>query len=412
MGEDVGHDKQTGVRNIVFLGLVSFFADSSAEMVYPLIPLFLTGAFGATPALVGVVEGVAESVASLLRVFSGYVSDRWHHKKRLAFVGYSTGLVYKVVLILATSWAGVLVARVIDRLGKGIRTAPRDVMVAESGDKEHLGFAYGLRETLDMAGSSLGILAAWLLVSFSGGSLDLEGYRRVFAISALPVVAALVMFAFITEGSARPAPRPRERFWVRASSLDRNLKLYLVVVTLFTLGNSSNAFLLLRATSIGFSPTDAILLYFAYNACCSVFSIPVGRLSDRIGRKGVLVGGYLIFAAVYLSLAFPAGKPAMVAAFLVYGVYQAVILAADRAFIAEIAPGELRGTMLGLEATLEGVALLPASIIAGALWDAVGAWAPFAFGSALALAAALVLAFGLAGGSSHADVQHADVRRA
>ena len=400
-------DRSRGTRNVVALGLVSFFADLSTEMVYPLVPLFLTGAFGATPALVGVVEGIAESTASLLRVFSGYISDKYRHKKPLAFLGYSTGLLYKLALILATSWGGVLAARVLDRVGKGIRTAPRDVMVAESSEDDALGTAYGLRETLDMAGSALGILCAYLLVSHLGDTLDLAGYRSIFAISAIPAVVALAMFAFVHESKggavataattsaiATTAPR-RERFWENARKLDRNLRLYLVVVTLFTLGNSSNTFLLLRADNLGFGTAGTILLYFAYNASTSVLSIPLGRLSDRVGRKRVLVGGYLVFAIVYLGFAFPTTPAMMVITFIAYGAYQAGVAGAERAFIAEIAPPELKGTMLGLESTLAGVALLPASVIAGALWDGVAPWAPFAFGAALALSAAAVLGFGM-----------------
>ena len=387
----------SSLRNVVVLGFVSFFADLSTEMVYPLIPLFLTGAFGATPALVGVIEGIAESTASLLRVFSGYIADKYQRKKPLAFIGYATGLVYKLALILATSWTGVLAARVLDRIGKGIRTAPRDVMVAESGSADQLGMAYGLRETLDMAGSALGILVAYLLVTYMGGSLDLEGYRHVFAISVIPVIVALCLFPLLREKRAHVEAAPRERFWEKARSLDHDLRLYLVVATLFTLGNSSNAFLLLRAGDMGFDAGGTILLYLAYNASCSVLSIPLGKLSDRVGRKHVLVAGYVIFAAVYFVFAFPVAPGVLVTAFIAYGAYQAVIMGAERAFIAEIAPPELKGTMLGLESTLVGVALMPASAIAGALWVAFGGWAPFTLGATLALAAAAVLAFGLRG---------------
>lgn len=385
---DTKEAARRGTRNVVMLGLVSFFADVSSEMVYPIIPLYLTAAFGATPMLVGLIEGVAESVASLLKVFSGYVSDRFQRKKALAFCGYATGLVYKIALIFATSWAGVLLARVIDRFGKGVRTAPRDVMVAESAPKGHAGRAFGIHKTLDMAGSALGILLAFLFVRRVGES----GYKLVFALSVVPVILALCMFAFIHENRGERRLPQRERFWHNAAKLDTRLKLYLAVTFLFTLGNSSNSFLLLRAADAGFSSGETILLYFLYNVTASALSIPCGRLSDRVGRKRLLVAGYITFSLVYFGFAACSAKPMMIVIFAVYGLFTAMTAGAERAFIAEIAPADLKGTMLGLHSTLAGIALLPASVIAGALWDGVGAWAPFVYGGALSLLAAAILA--------------------
>ncbi|MEA4814412.1 MAG: MFS transporter, partial [Oscillospiraceae bacterium] len=293
--------------------------------------------------------------------------------------------------IFASSWTGVLRARVPDRLGKGIRTSPRDVMVSESADKTKMGFAFGLHKALDMAGSAIGILAAFLLVlKYTGGN-----YRPIFLISLIPMAFALGMFAFIHEDKSPREAVKREPLLKNIKKLDGRLKLYLVVVTLFTLGNSSNTFLLLRAGNEGFSDTSVILLYFVYNVSASVLAIPLGKLSDRIGRKSVLVAGYLTFSAVYFGFAFVSSKPLMAAVFVLYGVYTAMTAGVERAFIAEIAPPSLKGTMLGLESTLVGIALLPASIIAGALWDGAGAFAPFTFGAALSLVAALTLAFGL-----------------
>lgn len=379
---------QKGVRNIIMLGLVSCFADISSEMVYPLIPLYLTAAFGATPMLVGVIEGIAESIASLLKVFSGYISDRFQRKKAIAFCGYATGVLYKIALLFAGSWSGILLARVIDRFGKGIRTAPRDVMVSESADNDGMGRAFGIHKMLDMAGSAVGILLAFFLVR----SIGEGGYRTIFAISIIPVGVALCLFFFIREKRENREAVRRERFWRNMSRLDGRLKLYLAVTFLFTLGNSSNSFLLLRASDIGFSSSGAILLYFVYNMTASILAIPCGRLSDRVGRKGLLVGGYLIFSLVYFGFAFCGSKPLMVLIFVVYGVFTAMTAGVERAFIAEIAPAELKGTMLGLHSTQAGIALLPASVIAGALWDGVGASAPFVYGGALSLLSAVILA--------------------
>lgn len=379
-----------GTRNIILLGLISCFADISSEMVYPLIPLYLTAAFGATPVLVGLIEGIAESIASLLKVFSGYISDRFQHKKAIAFSGYATGLLYKIALIFATSWNGILSARVIDRFGKGIRTAPRDVMVSESADQNNMGKSFGIHKMLDMAGSAIGILLSFILLKKIGSNP--ESYKMIFAISILPIVIALLLFFFVHEKKEKRQPMQREYFWKNISQLDHNLKLYLVIAFLFTLGNSSNSFLLLRAYNIGFDSSTTILLYFIYNLTASLFAIPCGKLSDKIGRKHLLVGGYLTFSLVYFGFAFCTSKPLMILIFVVYGIYTAMTAGAERAFIAEIAPIKLKGTMLGLHSTLVGIALLPASVIAGFLWDKIGVFAPFMFGGILSLIAALLLA--------------------
>ena len=387
-----------GMRNVIILGLISCFADISSEMVYPLIPLYLTAVFGATPVLVGIIEGIAESVASLLKVFSGYISDRFAHKKAIAFSGYATGLLYKVALLFAGSWGGILAARVIDRFGKGIRTAPRDVMVSESAKKDGMGRAFGVHKMLDMAGSAIGILLAYILMRCVGEN----GYRTVFAVSVIPILIALALFLLVHEPQCSGTAARRERFWHGLSSLDGRLKLYLAVAFLFTLGNSSNSFLLLRAADIGFDSTSAILLYFVYNVTASLLAIPFGKASDRIGRKRLLVGGYLVFSLVYFGFAVCTSKPMMVIIFVVYGLYTAMTAGVERAFIAEIAPAQLKGTMLGLHSTIVGIALLPASVIAGFLWNAAGAAAPFFFGGSLALLSALILGFGMKTGAIHA----------
>jgi MFS family permease len=378
------------MQNIVFIGLVSFFCDLSTEMVYPLIPLYLTNVFGATPALIGLIEGIAESLASLLKVYSGYLTDRYKKKKLIAFSGYATSLFYKVALLVSASWGGVLVARVIDRFGKGIRTSPRDVLVSESSQVATLGKSFGLHKALDMAGSAAGILVAFLLVTTLKGNYD---YRGIFLWSCIPSVLALSMFAFIKEKKEPRPPKERVRIFAGIGKLDGNLKLYLAVAFIFTIGNSSNTFLLLRAQDAGYSPATVILLYFVYNAVSSLLSIPFGHLSDRIGRKKLLVAGYVTFAVVYATFAFAPNKIAILSAFALYGLYTAMTAGVERAFISEIAPKELKGTMLGLHSTIVGVALLPASVIAGFLWTTVNATAPFALGAALSLAAATILFF-------------------
>jgi len=376
------------MQNIFFIGLISFFTDLSTEMVYPLIPLYLVSTFGATPALIGVIEGIAESLASLLKVYSGYLTDRFQKKKALAFSGYATGVIYKIALILASSWLGILGARVIDRLGKGIRTAPRDVLVSESTDKENMGKAFGLHKALDMSGAALGILLTYFIIRNAGGNYD---YKRLFALSMIPAILGLCMFIFVKQKKQQAKKIDREPFWKNLHKIDGQLKLYLLVVFLFTLGHSSNAFIILKAKAIGFDNPDVILLFFFYHVVASIFSFPMGKLSDKIGRKNLLVPGYVTFALCYLGFAFAGSQAAMAAAFILFGMYTAMITGVERAFVAEISPPELKGTMLGMHSTVAGIALLPASVIAGLLWNSFGSVVPFVFGASLSLISAALL---------------------
>lgn len=376
------------MRNVFLLGFVSFFTDISAEMVYPVVPLYLISKFGATPALIGFIEGIAESSASLLRVFSGYITDKYKKKRTTAFIGYSAGIFYKLILIFATSWYGVLGARVIDRMGKGIRTAPRDVMVSESAGREHLGRAFGIHKTLDMAGASIGIFTAYMLMSRSNGLFD---YKKLFMISIVPAIFGLSLFLFLENKSSEDRPKISISFGGRLKRLDSRLKTYLFVVFIFTLGNSSNTFLLMRAKNMGYSDSGAVFLYFVYTLTASFLSMPFGRKSDVIGRKKLLVLGYIVFALVYFGFAIAMNKQFIFVLFIMYGSYTAIITAVERAFISEIAQLEIRGTMLGLHSTLSGIALFPASMIAGFLWENFGVRAPFLFGSGMALIAAGVI---------------------
>jgi len=376
------------MRNIFFIGLISFFTDISTEMVYLLIPLFLVSSFGATPALIGVIEGIAESLASLLKVFSGYLTDRFQKKKLLAFTGYTAGLVYKLALIFAASWLGILAARIIDRVGKGIRTAPRDVLVSESADKNSMGKAFGLHKALDKFGAALGILITFFVIRSFGDDVD---YTHLFALSIIPAALGLIMFAFVKEKKEARPEKKQEAFWKNIHKIDSQLKLYLCAAFIFTLGHSSNAFLILRAKYIGFDYAAIILLFFVFNVIASVFSMPLGKLSDKIGRKNLLVPGYITFTLCFLGFAFADSKLVMGAVFALYGIHTAMITGVERAFVAEISPPELKGTMLGLHSTVVGIALLPASVIAGLLWTSFGAAVPFVFGAGLSLIAAIIL---------------------
>lgn len=371
--------------NIVLIGLVSLFIDMSTEMVYPLIPLFLTTTIGATPAIVGIIEGIAECIASLLKVFSGYVGDVYQNKKRLTFIGYSASVLYKVFLLLSTSWFGVLAARVIDRTGKGIRTAPRDALVAQSSEKKKLGGAFGLHKMFDMAGSALGALLAFVFVA-SG-----LGFKKAFIYSIIPAIVGILIIPAIMEDKNQKRGSKKLKF--KGIKLGGNLKLYLFVMFIFCLGNSSNTFLLLKAHQQGFSTPQVLLLYLVFNISTSILAFPAGKLSDKFGRSAILVPGYIIYGLVYLGFAFLVSKTAFVLLFIAYGAYTAFISGAERAFISEAAPNGFKGTVLGIYGMIQGIGLLLSSIIAGAMWERINSDAPFLFGGILGIVSAVIIGF-------------------
>lgn len=378
--------KKFVVSNIVLLGLVSFFTDISTEMVYPILPLYLTSVMGASPAIIGLIEGIAESLASILKLFSGMIADKYNNKKQLAFIGYIASFFNKVIILLATSWTGVLAARIVDRFGKGIRTAPRDALVAESAENGGFGKAYGLHKAFDMMGASIGILLAFFLMVSS----DESSFRNIFIISMIPALVGPLCVILVKGGKKQSVPKKLDFKW---KSLDIRLKTFLIIIFIFTLGNSSNSFILLRAYNAGFSERKAILLYFVFNIVASVLSYPIGKLSDKIGRKYTLCVGYFLYAIVYLGIGLLSSKSAYWVLFALYGVYTALTAGGERALIVEIAPSHLKSSALGLHSAIVGIGLLPASLIAGFLWDAVGQAAPFVLGGCLALFASIAVFF-------------------
>ena len=372
------------ISNIIILGFVSFFIDMSTEMVYPLIPLYLTSVLGATPAIVGIIEGIAESIASFLKVFSGYIGDVHHNKKNLTFIGYAAAVLYKVFLLISSSWVGVLVARAVDRTGKGIRTAPRDALIAESSKEKKLGGSFGLHKMLDMAGSSLGALLAFIII------LTGFGFRKAFIYSIIPAIIGIMIIPAVRDKGKSESVQS-EKLNFRGVKLSRKIKLYLAVMFLFCIGNSSNTFLLLKAKERGFSSSNVILLYLIFNLAASILAIPSGKLSDKYGRSSILVPGYLIYGFVYFGFAMLTGKTSIIILFILYGAYTAFISGAERALVAEAAPKGFKGTVLGIYGMLQGFGLLLSSIIAGALWDNISSNAPFWFGGALGVISAVLI---------------------
>ncbi len=372
-------------RNVMVLGWVSFFSDVSSEMIYPLLPLFLANVLGAPVSAIGLIEGIAESTASLLKVVSGWLSDRLGRRKALATLGYVLSNLTKPLFAVTTAWPQVLAIRFTDRVGKGVRTSPRDVILADSVPAGERGGAFGLQRAMDTAGAVAGPLTAFAVLSGWPGD-----YRRVFLLALLPGIAAILLIALGVRDpaaagkSAAALPRPS------LAPFDRRFKLFLLAVTVFMLGNSSDAFLLLRAQNLGVPAEFVPILWGMFNIVYATTAWPAGRLSDRIGRKTLVVAGYLVFALVYAGFALASTAWHAWLLFAAYGIYYGTTDGVQRAFAADLAPPHLRGTAFGVFHTLTGLALFPASVIAGLLWQSLGVPAPFIYGAGMALVAVLV----------------------
>jgi MFS family permease len=369
-------------------GIVSFFTDFSSEMIVPVLPLFLSVTLGAPAAAIGVIEGIAESTASVLRVFAGWLSDRAGRRKPLVVAGYGLSNLTKPLLALAGSWPHVLAVRFADRFGKGIRGAPRDALIADSVPPERRGLAFGFHRSMDTLGAAVGPL-----VAFATLALLPENYRAVFWIAAIPGAIAIAVAVFLLRDIARP-PTPGQAPRLSFAGLGRPFAIFTLIATVFALGNSSDAFLILRVKNLGLPAPAIPLAYFAFNVIYAALATPAGALSDRVGRRVMLIGGYAIFALVYLGFAVaggPGGGLQAVGLFLVYGVYYALTEGVQRALVVDLVPSGLRATALGTFSTATGVALLPASLVAGILWDRVSPAAPFYYGAALAALAVILL---------------------
>lgn len=380
-------------RNIWAASATSFLMDIASEMVVHLLPLFLANVVGVGTAVIGVIEGVAESTASVLKVFSGWFSDRLGRRKGLAVGGYALSAAAKPLLLVASSWGAVAGARWVDRVGKGIRTAPRDALVADAVDEGRRGLAFGLHRAADTAGALLGVLGALVAVGLTqGGSGELTAgtFRVVVLVSVVPAALAVLVLAL---GAREVRPKVRQaRPAVRFRSLGRPFLVFLGIVALFELGNSADAFLVLRAQTLGASVVGILGMLAAFNLVYTLVSTPAGSLSDRVGRRRLIVGGWLLYAGIYLGLGLAGKAWNMWVLYLAYGAYYGVAYGTARALVADLVPPELRGTAYGSYSLVVGALDLPASAVAGVLWQGFGPRAPFFFGAALALVAAGALA--------------------
>lgn len=371
---------------MLLLGVVSFFADVSSEMAYPLVPLFLTSALGAPVFAVGLIEGVAESTASLLKLVFGWFSDKLRRRLPFTVAGYSLAAVTKPALAAASGWPVVLAVRFFDRSGKGIRTAPRDALLSESTTAATRGRAFGLHRAMDTSGAILGPLIALALLAFLGR----HNYRPVFLIAGIPGAISVLLLLAVRDVPHKPRATPLPPL-LSLDGYDRRFLVFVGVTLLFAVGNSSDAFLVLRAQNLGLGAIAIVFAYVLYNVAYAALSLPAGIHSDRIGRKPVLVAGFAIFAAVYAGFALATDAWVVWPLFIVYGGYIALTDGVGKAYVSDLVPPERRGTALGLYNASTGIMLLLSSLIGGALWGLIGPQATFAFGAATAAAAALAL---------------------
>jgi MFS family permease len=367
-------------RNVFVAGLVSFFMDVSSEMIYPLVPLFLANILGVNKSVIGLIEGIAESTASLLKVFSGWFSDRIGNRKWLMAAGYGISTLSRPIVSLATGWQHVLGSRFMDRFGKGVRTAPRDAIIAESAEKTHLGRAFGFHRSMDTLGAVVGpALAFFLLGIFS------NNYRWVFWLSMIPgTIAVLLIIFFITE-EKKPSLAHSERPKLTLKHFDWKFKFFVAIATLFAVGNSSDVFLILRAQQIGVPTVMIPILYLLFNLIYSLSSIPAGIAADRFGKKRVILLGFILFAILYYGFAIARDTTAIWVLFGFYGLFMGLTEGIQKAFLATIIPPDFKATAFGVFNTAIGLAMFPASLIGGWLWDHVSPSATFYYGSVTAI---------------------------
>jgi len=397
--------KPTFHRNVIITGLTSFFTDISSEMIYPILQGFIAAIMKAQGAflgpVLGIIEGVSESTASLLKVFSGYFSDKLQKRKAPTIIGYTLSWAAKA-LFLFPSWYTVLGARLFDKVGKGIRTAPRDALISESTPKEQQGKAFGFQRAMDFAGAFMGAVVCFFIVKYLFPAADKmtgpSAFYPIFIISLVPAFIGVSVLFFAKDTEPKTAnnnanadkPKPNLNF----RKYDRNLQLFFLAQFVFTLGNSSNQFLLLRSTNLGFALSSVLLMYIIFNFTTSVFAAQFGKLSDKIGCKKPLIAGYSLYAVVYIAFGFITADTGYLlwVFWPIYGLYYAMTEGVEKAFVARTAPEGSKGTALGFYNTIVGVGLLPASVIAGFLFSFLPS-APFVFGGIMAVAAVAILSF-------------------
>jgi MFS family permease len=396
-------------RNVFAVSLVSLLNDASSESIYPFLPLFLAGTLGASPFLIGLIEGGAESVSSLLKLFAGYFSDRLGRRKGLVVFGYSLAGAMRPLLAFASSWYQVLAIRLTDRVGKGIRSAPRDAMIADAAAPHERGLAFGFHRAMDHGGAVVGPLLGALILYFVAANHNRPtsaDYRTLFLLASIPALAAVLVAVFAVREKRHTDARPGgvvEKPRLSLRGFDANFKRFLLLIALFTLSNSSDAFLLLRAQEAGIATAAVPLLWAALHLCKVVSSLVGGDLSDRVGRKRLIASGWILYAAVYAGFAYVSEAWQAWLLFLLYGVYFGLAEGAEKALVADLVRPAQRGTAFGLYNLAFGVTVLPASLLLGALWNWYGARTAFLVSAAIGASAAVLLVSTVRAGDAQAS---------
>ena len=381
-------------RNVWVLTATSFLTDISSEMILNLVPLFLANVLGVGTAVIGLIDGVAETTASLLKLYSGALSDKLGDRKWLAVIGYGLSTISKPFLYFANAWGWVMGVRFADRMGKGIRTAPRDALMAGSIDEKQRGLAFGIHRAGDTAGAFVGLGIAALIIWFSQSAatqLSRHTFQIVVLASFIPALLAVLVLAVFTQEVNIKAGAKTPIFSLQG--FDNRFKVFLLAAILFTLGNSSDSFIILRGQERGLSIFQILLMLMTFNLVYTVLAGPFGALSDKIGRRKLIIVGWLAYGVVYLGFALSKTGWEIWVLFGFYGIYYAMTEGAGKAFVADLVPAERRGTAYGLYNAAIALTAFPASLIAGILWQGVGSWggfgpsAPFLFGAVLSLAA-------------------------
>lgn len=367
---------------VILLGVAALLNDTASELIYPLLPVFLTATLGATPAVIGLIEGAADGLASILKYFSGAWSDRAKKRKPLIVSGYALAAGARALIAAATAWPLVLTARLVDRTGKGIRSAPRDAMISDVTPKEQRGRAYGFHRALDHTGAIVGPLLAVLLLQGFGLSL-----RTTFFLAVIPGAIGVAMLAFLLRETKDEDRRLKDEGATNSTSLSSSFRKAIVAISLFSLANSSDAFLLLQAHAAGVSTAMLPLLWAAHHVIKALFSTAAGGLSDRIDRRWLLISGWTSYAVIYALFPFARSLPAFVALFVLYAIPFTLAEGAERAWIADLVPAEARGRSFGIFYLASGMCVLAGSAIFGVIYEQFSPRAAFFTGASLALAA-------------------------
>jgi MFS family permease len=372
-------------RPIRLLGWVSLLTDAATEAVYPLLPVFITQVLGGPPIALGIVEGAADATSSILKVIAGRWSDRSGVRKPIVVIGYSLSSLVRPFVAIATSWAHVFAIRVTDRVGKGLRSAPRDAMLATLAPPGERGRVFGYHWAMDHAGAAIGPLLATVFLYFAP-----DNYRLLFGLTIIPGALAVVTLLRVPEAAA--VPTVPEVPVVPQAKLPVALKKYFVVSSIFALGNSSDAFLLLQLSQSGVPLIGLTALWSAQHAIKALITMRAGMLSDRVGRRALIISGWVIYAIVYFGFAFSGSMYVLIGWFLIYSTYTAAVEGTEKALVADLTPDPLHATAFGWHAAVQGVGALAAGIVFGLLWQNFGAPVAFMTGAALALLAAILLA--------------------